>query len=420
MKKYIAIISFIFCLNAHAQVAGTWVENTTHAMLVLGADGSFQYSGTDGQFQGTYGIQGNIFSMQDYYNNTLQYSIQTYTDNQLVLMDQNGAYYNFQRQGTAQINLPWDDAKFDKALATKGNNSWKERETQIYVSFIQLLIGKKLTVAEMNQIRKSNITDFNENPQVIKNDVQQTENAMKQIFSFNSPDAVAYFREELIATLYQSVQQNPELNNSPLMSIYNQHVQILQYDPTSRLSLSNQDVEAYIQYLQFQNMLMGQSYNVSKQEAEMLQMQLVNGFNALELTQKQSIAYASFIWDVVEQQWSGLTAEQQQQYIAQVQSQMNVQNTTVSPQQVDQSMNTSQDYSADIQALVDKSKAEAAAKGMSVQEYINYKQRELNANSNMFNMMQNSMTENHATMMNVINNLGGGDDSYYYVDYSGY
>lgn len=313
--------------------------------------------------------------------------------------------------------FPWNEEQYIHDLVKNGSLTWRERDTQIYLNFMQLLIGKQLTSDEAEEIRKSNISDFNQNPQFIKNDVGQTEATLQQVYSANSPDAIAYFREQLFASFYQAAQQNPQLNDSPLMKIYNRHVQILQYDPVSQLSLSNQDVSAYIKYLQFQSMLMGQSNTVSSQELEAMQVQLVNSFNGLPIQQKQSLAYASFIWDAVEKQWSNLSSEQQQQYIGQVQSQMNLQNASVSPQQVEESIQTQDDISEDIQALVEKSKAEAEAKGMTVEEYIRYKQRELNANSNLFTMMQNTMTENHATMLNVINGLGGSDD-YYYVDYN--
>jgi hypothetical protein len=202
------------------------------------------------------------------------------------------------------------------------------------------------------------------------------------------------------------------------MRIYNRHVQILQYDPTTGLSLSNQDVEAYIRYLQFQNMAMGQPNHVSAEELEMFQVQLVNSFNGLPIEQKKSLAFSSFIWEVLEKQWSNLSPQEQKQYVEQVRSQINQQNVAASHQVKEPTTKSEKAISEDIQALVDKSKAEAEAEGMTLDEYIRYKQAELNVNSNLFTMMQNSMTENHATMMNVINNMGGGDD-YYYVDYNG-
>lgn len=313
--------------------------------------------------------------------------------------------------------LPWDDDQYRHDIATNGMFAWTERETQIYINFMELLIGKQLSPEEVDEIRKSNITDFNQNSQAIKHDVAQTETTMRQIYASNSAEVVANFREQFVAALFQSSGRTDQLAESTFVKIYNRHVQILQYDPVTHLSLSNQDIEAYIKYLQFQNMLMGQSYVVSPQEAEMLQMQLVNRFTTLPFQQKQSLAYASFIWEVVERQWSNLTKEQQQQYIEQLQGQMNIQNVSVSPQDIEASMQTQEDFEKDIQAMVEKSKAEAKSRGMSIEEYINYKQQEINANNNLYTMMQNTMTENHATMLNVINNMGDGGD-YYYVDYN--
>lgn len=315
-------------------------------------------------------------------------------------------------------HLPWEKEQYDKELAQNGTFRWKERDTHVYINFMQVLIGKQLTLEEAEKVRRSNLTDFNQNPQLIQNDLAQTEATLRQIYSASNPEAVAYFREQLFSNLYQTAQRSPQFNDSPLMQVYNRHVQILQYDPSTGLSLSNQDVEAYINYLKFQNMLMGQTNNASSEELEMMQVQIVNSFNGLPIEQKKSLAFASFIWESVETQWSNLNSEQQERYKEQVQNQMNAQGVSTSPTTEEPTIaETEKEIAEDIQTLVDKSKAEAEAKGMSVEEYIRYKQRELNANSNLFTMMQNNMTENHATMMNVINNLGGGDD-YYYVDYN--
>ncbi len=416
LKKSLLLFTLIYSSSIYSQEITTWVESNTNASLQLSTDGYFQYSGNDGQFQGVYGIQGNTMSLQDVNGNILQYTIQSYSESEMVLMDQFGAIYNFISTVISAHPLPWEQDKFNKVIETNKDDQWLESYTQIYVNFVQLLIGQPLSITEINDIRTSNLVDFKNNPQSTYTDVSQTEAALKQLYSLNNAEAIALFREELFASLIESAEQNPAINETILMKIYSTHVSILHYDPQTRLSLSNQDVEAYINYLQFQNMLMGQAVTLTNKEGQMIQMQLVNGFGKMNLQQQQSVAFANYIWSSVEQQWSNLNPEEQNQYIAQIQEQMNIENMNVSSQEVSTSMNQNYSYGDDIPSVADQYRLEAAQKGMTIDDYIALRKREMQADSNMFTIMQNNMMEDNAMMLNIINNMGDGD-TYYTVEY---
>lgn len=418
-KSIFLFSALLFTSSTYAQEITSWVESSTNASLQMSNDGYFQYDGTDGQFQGVYGVQDNILSLQDANGNIMQYTVQEYSQTKMILVDQLGTTYNFVNiNNSSQMTqkLPWEDKKYTKVIATNKNDEWLESHTQIYVNFIELLIWEPLNSSEINDIRASNLIDFKSNSQLALTDVSQTEAALKQLYSLNNAEAVAMFREELFASLITSSEQNPEINETVLMKIYSNHVVILKYDPTTRLSLSNQDVEAYIKYLQFQNMLMGQSITLTKDEGQMLQMQLVNGFTQMNLQQKQSIAFASYIWSGIEQQWSNLSPTEKTNYIAQVQEQMNIQNTTVSSQQVNATMNQNYNYGDDINGVAAQYEREAAANGMSIEAYIELRKQQMQSDSNMFTMMQNNMMESHALSMNIISKMGDGD-TYYSVEY---
>lgn len=421
--------------KSFAQNSVTWFDKVNNAQLILSSSGSFNFTNQAGTVQGNYTMQNNYLMMQDTYGNYYQYSVQTYTDNMLVLVDQYGTTYSYinnngyanqnQVNQNPQTNYPWDDAGYKQVLSQSNGLQLRERDLRIYVELLQLLIGQKVLESDISAMRQDFINEFNSNPQMSYQEVRQVETAMSQVYSLNNIQAVAMVREQLTAEFHKLIQQKPEMNNYQFVKVLNRHVQVLSIDSTTNLSLSNQDVDAYINYLQFQAMLSGQNYQLNAQDRMTLQVRLSTEFNSYPAEQKQTLAFASFIWNVVATQWSSLSQSQQQQYISQMQSQM-YGNTyaSVTPQttqnywnQVSQYNNNNSGY--DISSIENKYRQEAAAKGMSLSQYLDYKQRDMAVNNQIFTSIQNSMTENHATMLNVINNMGGSDD-YYYVDYSGY
>ena len=427
MKGFVIILiilSMFSSSNIHSQIAGTWVEKRINAQMVLTADGFFKYIGQDGQFQGKYSIQNNIFLMQDLNGNHYRFDIQVFTENRLVLSDQNGAVYNYERhintgKTIGNKNYPWQQNKYNKIIATRNNLQWKESQTQIYVNFLELLVGQKITLAEVNKIRQSNLSDFKDSPKLLFADVKDVEASLKKIYLLNRPEAIAMVREELFNIIYLTTKKQPDLKNSVFIKILNSYIQVLKHDASTNLSISNQDVDAYVKYLQFQNMIMGRQYEITKQNRAILQMQIVNNFTTYPLEQKKTLAYAYFLWNVISKQWSKLNVSQQKEYLNGVQNQLNVQNNKGGSQHEAQKFwnNTNKQTEININEIKGKYKKEAATKGMTLKQYLKYKQKNMAVNNQIFNTMQNTMNENNALMLNITNNIGG-NGGYYYVDYN--
>ncbi|GEM_PF-2213796 len=433
--KLLIVLILFFTTSIQAQPQTIWHDLTNNTQLVLTPNGQFSFASPMGALQGTYSIQNNLLMMQDTLGNYYQYSVQTYTDNVLVLMDQYGIVYSYtnnsnQTANTTSVNshsnnYPWNNPAFSNVLSQNSGLQLQERDLQIYVELLQLLIGLKVSESDVDAMRVDFVNEFNANPQNSYQEVRQVETAMTQVYSLNNIEAVAMVREQLTADFHKLIQQKPEMNNYHFVKTLNRYVQILNIDYNTNLSLSNQDVDAYINYLQFQAMLTGQDYQLSQQDRMTLQVKLISEFNSYPAEQKQTLAFASFIWNIVATQWASLNSAQQQQYVAQIQSQMYGQNySNVNSQTTQNYWNQVSQYHSnnsgyDIASVESRYRQEAAAKGMSLSQYLDYKQRDMAVNNQIFTSIQNSMTENHATMLNVINNMGGSDD-YYYVDYSGY
>ena len=416
---YLLSLAFV----TYANNSEIWVDYTNNSQLSLANDGTFRFSNAATVLTGSYTVQNNTLMMQDSSGNYYQYNVLSYSTEQMVLSDQNGVSYSYVssqksdlNQNNVQVNtsLPWQNPQFNTLLAQKNGYQWRERENWIYVEFLQFLIGQPLTQSEIASIRQDFINHFNQDPAAYIKEIMDIETAMTQVYSLTNMQQVAMVREEMSTVFNNLVKQQPKMNGYSFVQILNNYVKILSTDTQSNMSLSNQDVDGYINYLQFQAMLMGQNYQLNQQDRMTLQVRLASEFNSYSAVQKQTLAFSSFIWNYMAQQWASLNASQQNQYVAQVQSQMNIQNTNVNANEFWNTANNYDYSSNDIGTIENRYRQEAAAKGMSLNQYLDYKQRDMAVNNQLYTMMQNNMTENHVNMLNIINN----DSSYeYVVDY---
>ena len=390
-----------------------WIDYSNNTQLTLAADGSFRFANAAAVTQGSYTMQNNVLMMQGVVGNHYQYQVLSYSSEQMVLSDQNGVAYTYvssqkhnSTNNNSQLNtkLPWNNPQYNNILSQSGSYQWRERENWVYVEFLQFLIGHPISQTEVAAIRQDFIKQFNQRPEAFINEARDIEATMAQVYSLNNMQQVAMVREEMSTTFNNMVKQQPQMNNYAFVQTLNKYVRILSIDTNSNLSLSNQDVAGYINYLQFQAMLMGQNYQLTEQDRQAMQFWLVNEFNNLGTEQKQTMAFAGFIWNNLAIQWSNMNAYQQQQYLNQVQSQMNIQNVAVNPQTTNNFWNNANQYDYTSSYTTD----------FNAQAYVNYAESVRKADNQMFTAMQNSLTESHVTMMNIIN---VDSDYEYVVDY---
>lgn len=416
-------IAFISITTNAAHDSEIWIDYNNNTQLTLAGDGTFQFSNAASVTQGSYTVQNNVLMMQDSAGNHYQYNVVSYSVEQMVLSDQNGVSYSYVHSlknnsvnDNVQSNpkLPWENSQYSTVLSQSNGYQWRERENWVYIEFLQFLIGQPTTQSEIAAIRQDFINQFNQRPEAFINEVNGIETTMKQVYSLTDMQQVAMVREEMSTMFNNLVKQQPQMNNYAFVQTLNKYVRILSVDTSSNLSLSNQDVDGYINYLQFQAMLMGQNYQLSQQDRMTLQVRLASEFNTYSVDQKQTLAFASFIWNNLAYQWSSMNASQQGQYITQVQNQMNVPNTNVNANEF-WNANNNYDYSSnDISSMESRYRQEAAASGLSLNQYLDYKQTSMETDNMIFTAIQNNMTENHVMMMNM---LSTDSDYEYVVDY---
>jgi hypothetical protein len=396
--KYITLfVVLALAISRQAQATEIWIDEVNNFQLYLSQDGTFKFINSGIITQGNYTIGNNTMTMQDRSGTLYPYVIQSSTNQQLILMDQNGRYYHYRlkqvENKAPQINYPWENPHYLNVLSEKQGYQWRERENQLYVEFLQLLIKQKASLAEIDAMRSDFIAEFNANPQKAINDTKDLEASMKSVYSTNDLQQVALMREILATNLYHTISEKAEMNNYSFVHILNNYITILNIDNSNNLSLTSQDAQAYINYLQFQMMLSGHAYQLTQQERTALQIQISNNFEKFPVEKKQVLALASFIWENIERQWLSMTSAEQQNYVIQVQQQAYTQNNQaqVNNLNANQYSQSTYDYSSEMSASVQRN----------IQE----------TDNQIYTMMQNNMMEDHVTMMNILNT----DSNYEYV-----
>lgn len=412
-------------------LVGLWSEPTYQMQLQLNADGTYQLQYSQGNSYGQYAMQGNQFWLQDVYGNALAYTVYQLTNTNFQISDANGTMMNFVNQNPTHstytsnsmgnVAVSWEQKKYNKALTTKDGETLKEKHVRIYANLLEFLIEANLKPHELNQLQQAVVVDFEANPTVLLKDAKQVADALKVIYAQNDFMTIGAARQELFANLHAFAQQNPALQQSPFFQILYQNLQVLAYDSANKLVLTDKDVEAYVKYVEFNNQLMGINQPISQQEKQTFVQQLASGFSQLTLQQKQTFCSARLLWQVVEANWNQMTPAQQQQIKAQMMAQVANPNTGTyqnqgggngygtnyggynNSQTKDYSTMSGDEIMADINADL---KRWADEKGMTVEEYLEYR-RGFNAT---MPTLQRMNMESHATMMNLINAMGGSDD----------
>ena len=272
-------------------------------------------------------------------------------------------------------------------LAVKGNYSLNETHVQFYVELLQFVIGEKIKKSEINQIRDQAISEFNNNPQGFFNEMNQFQTVMTQLQKQTDPIQIANGRMMFISHFYKVTSSMPEQNLPSLIKIANRYVKVLHYNPQTQIALTNKDIKAVLEYINFTRKLSG--YNgLSYAEKQNFKKHLPNFYAQLNPQQQAVFVVMPIFWKTMETQWNRMSPQQKQQVMAQYRSAQNNQMAVRQNQ-----TNTNGNY-----------QNQQSQQTQTNSPYLN--QLRLQQRQQMFNMMNDINTSSHITTMNIIENIG--------------
>ncbi len=304
------------------------------------------------------------------------------------------------------------DVQAQKVLATAQGYQMTEGLFQKALRFTEFLLGTKITETEKQQGLQESIAGFQMNPQLTIQETEQLDAQMQLLYQLTDPTQIALARSAMICHLYVAFLNTAE--QPILRQLMDKYTTVLAYDPQNMLAFTEQDFQAYLEMMVFTYKMYGQEIYFDEMTQIQYREYFIQQFLHGTVELRQSLCISSVLNEYVQASYQNMSLEQQQNF----QASMYNYNTP------NQNQNTGYTYDAygnidySNPANIEKMWPEGVNTQAEKQAYLMERQSEINAFNNNMTIMNNMNLENHATMLNVINNLGGGDDSYWEVKYN--
>jgi len=394
-----AILSSPIKLSAQS-VAGKWRDLQYNVILELTAQGAYSLQYPNGRSTGRYGINGNIFWMQDVSGTApVYYTIMQFNGNLLVLRDTNNLMLNYQRQPAQnQPSLPnrtqatpAQTAASGRVLATKSGQTLTSSHIDTGIDLIQFIIGNSIKPVEEKELEANSIVEFNINPGYFLKEMDSLAQSLRTIRTLTDPLRIGLTRQQLFVALYQATYQMNEADKPLMIKVMNRHIKVLAHDPANNLVLTDKDAAGMMKYLAFNSELMGQPVKMTEALQQSMRSEMIKNFYVLPLEQKQLLCSASLIWQLLEANWDRIIPSQKEQFKAAFQAQL----------------------AQHFQSHTNSYPALATDQSRSTSEMM----REYRARKHMMSMMNDMNMNTHALSLNIIENIGGTGNYWSVVDY---
>lgn len=258
-------------------------------------------------------------------------------------------------------------------------------DVDVYVKVVQFVIGEKLKPTEVVEIQNEAIREFNQDPKKYLEDIKQVGQMMNQIYKLTDPIKIAEGRLMFLGEFHKIAQSTPQKDWSSVLKIQNRYLKVLQYNAQNGLLLTNKDVDAFLNFIDFTRKLNSEALLTSAVKNE-FRASLIENYLELSTEQQALFVVMPIIWQVVDGQWKKLSPQQQKQVIAQFKSQNN--------------QGASQNNVATNQTSTPKTTNSGNKGNLTAQQKLLRKRM-------MYQMMSNMSRSRHLTTMNIIENIGG-------------
>ncbi len=225
-------------------------------------------------------------------------------------------------------------------------------DLNLLTQMVQFLVGGPLTQAERQAIAADMSNDFRRDPASARQELNDIQALAQQMSGLSNPLEIGQVRQALLGALVAEYKGG---YRSGTVDVVLNRIQPMAWDGNRQLVLTGQDFQGLVNYLGFVR-----GTPLSGREIGELQAQLVRDFSSLSDQEQVFVCNGSLVWNLVSANANRLGQQAvQQQYSA------------TQDQQMDPAV---------------------------------------------YRQLARMSLENHASMMNVINNMGGSDDYWTVVD----
>ncbi len=423
-----------------ALLAGTWQMPQAGITLEFDAAGNYVVTYANGQsVQERYSLQGNQLTMSRFYYGQDQHFQIVQLDQQTLVLQaldgQPGMQFSFQRAGAApaaggfaqappantypanpmSASPMTGPAASGQVLAQAQGYQFTSDYFEKIVRFAEFLIAGRLSEAERQQALQECIAEFQQMPQAFLQTIEQIDAQMSQFYQIEDVAQLGLLRSMLVGQLNLAYQQMPPEQKPYLGRLIDQYTPVLAYDPSTQMALTWRDVEGYAGVFTFYLEIAGQPMQVSQQDLQALATTLTQQFQTATPEQKAALCAMSLYDEYLRNAWAQLTPQQQEQMRQQVVAQLAgmMQQDAAQPYGYG---NVAGQPAYGYPGADQQPAGNYPTSREQLDAWLAQKQQEMQTNNFIFNSMQNMLMEQHATSLNIISNIGGGDD-YWEVKY---
>lgn len=404
---------------------GTWQLPEAGLTLQFDAEGTYLVTYANGQrVQAQYSLLGSQLTMAQFYFGQDQHFQIVQLDPQTLVLQaidgQPGTQFSFQRVGThtamggfagqqmaaATPTPPAPIGTAGQVLGEAQGIQFTQAHFEKLVRFAEFLIAGRLSEGERQQALSESLAEFQQAPQALIQTIEQIDGQMSQFYQIQDVMQLGLLRSMLVGQFNLAYQQIPPEQKPYLARLIEQYTPVLAYDPSTQMALTWRDVEGYAGVYAFYLEMAGQPVQLSPQELQALAATLAQQFQSATPEQQALLCSMSLYDEYLRNAWATLSPQQQEQLRQQAIAQL-----TSSMQGGMYGGGNQPMYGSTYQPT-----GQAPAPGEDINAWFARKQQELMTNDFIFNTMNNMLLEQHATSLNIIENIGGSND-YWEVKY---
>ena len=316
MQQLCITFLFFLFLNFHqlnAQtIVGTWFNPAYEIGLVFKSNQSYStmIRNKEPYDYGSYSIKNKELYLQSQLSgSTSQYTIEAIEEKTFTLYDH--------RAQTSLIFVKKEATVVSgKVLATNDGNELKTGHVDVYINKLEFLINGALSPKEKASITAKTITEFNEDPLWLLQDVQKLNYFSQRIYAISDIRTIGNDRLSTISDLYH---QSADLGDSYVITVLNKYCPVVAATPMDDFSidapvLTQKDLDGFIHYLEFLQVNFHDKKPLTQEQKIQLQQSIIHNFNQLTLAQKNVMGMGALLHTLVQANWEQLNSAQRQQW----------------------------------------------------------------------------------------------------------
>ena len=356
---------------SNAAWVGIWNNEALGIQLSLELGGTFGFAGPTGASTGRFEVRGDQLWMQEANGNVLVYRIARLDGELMELLDAVGTPLHYRRQAAPSLAA-------GAVLAEAGGLRLTEGEVAVGLDLVRLLIDADPSADEVQALTQHSVDDFRQHPAAFLEQLRQIATSVQQVRALRTPAEVALARQAIFASLYAAVEPMEPATRPPLMQVVLRHVEVRAFDRQTQLLCTSRDLAGAVALVEFEAMLSGQPLELTPSQRAEVEAELVAAFATGGVEVQQRLCVAGPVWAMTQANWSRFDEAQREALRARFKAEP---------------------------PLVPVVVPEPAPPAEAAPETTTPSAGPMNAET--FRIMSEMSLQNHATMLNIIENIGG-------------